>query len=81
MFLDVSEIENILIKKRVDVMIDQFTIDKRMQEIEFKFPPNQTPWQEIARNYVGQLSDGACLNTKEEYFDVSKTKGIPRDNH
>ena len=70
-----------LIEKRVDVMIDQSIIDERMQKIQFKFPANQTPWQEIARNYVGQLSDGACLNTKEEYFDVSKTKGLPRDNH
>ena len=70
-----------LIEKRVDVMIDQSIIDERMKKIQFKFPANQTPWQEIARNYVGQLSDGACLNTKEEYFDVSKTKGIPRDNH
>ena len=70
-----------LIEKRVDVMIDQSIIDERMQKIQFKFPANQTPWQEIARNYVGQLSDGACLNTKEEYFDVSKTKGVPRDNH
>ena len=70
-----------LIEKRVDVMINQSIIDERMQKIQFKFPANQTPWQEIARNYVGQLSDGACLNTKEEYFDVSKTKGVPRDNH
>jgi len=70
-----------LIEKRVDVMIDQSVIDERMQKMQFKFPANQTPWQEIARNYVGQLSDGACLNTNEEYFDVSKTKGIPRDNH
>ena len=70
-----------LIEKRVDVMIDQSTIDERMQKIQFKFPANQTPWQEIARNYVGQLSDGACLNTKEEYFDISKTKGVPRDSH
>ena len=70
-----------LIEKRVDVMIDQSIIDERMQKIQFKFPANQTPWQEIARNYVAQLSDGACLNTKEEYFDVSKTKGVPRDNH
>ena len=70
-----------LIEKRVDVMIDQSIIDERMKKIQFKFPANQTPWQEIARNYVGQLSDGACLNTKEEYFDVSKTKGVPRDSH
>ena len=70
-----------LIEKRVDVMIDQSIIDERMQKIQFKFPANQTPWQEIARNYVGQLSDGACLNTKEDYFDVLKTKGVPRDSH
>ena len=68
-------------KKRVDVMIDNSIIEERMKNSEFKFPDNQTPWQEISREYTGQLSDGASLDTKEKYFDISKTKGIPRDNH
>jgi len=44
-------------------------------------PPNQTPWQEIYRNLTGQLSEGACLNLEDKYFQISKTKGIPRDSH
>jgi dihydroxy-acid dehydratase len=70
-----------LINKRVDVMIDDSIIEERMKNSEFKFPDNQTPWQEISREYIGQLSEGASLDTKEKYFNISKSKGIPRDNH
>ena len=42
---------------------------------------NQTPWQEIFRNTVGQLDDGACINSRGKYLDVSHTKGLPRDSH
>jgi len=44
-------------------------------------PKNQTPWQEIFRNTVGQLDDGACINSRGKYLDVSNTKGLPRDSH
>jgi len=70
-----------LINKRVDVQIDDDEIESRMKTSDFKFPENQTPWQEISRKYTGQLSDGACIDTKENYFDVARSKGIPRDNH
>ena len=70
-----------LINKRVDVQIDDEEIESRMKTSDFKFPENQTPWQEISRQYTGQLSDGACIDTKESYFDVARSKGIPRDNH
>ena len=70
-----------LINKRVDVILDESTIEERMKKSKFKYPDNQTPWQEIAREYTGQLSDGACIDTKEKYFDISNTKGIPRDSH
>jgi len=40
---------------------------------------NQTPWQEIYRMNVGQLSDGGCLELATAYQKVGKT--IPRDNH
>ncbi|MDQ2088890.1 IlvD/Edd family dehydratase [Marimonas arenosa] len=40
---------------------------------------NQTPWQEIYRTHVGQLSDGGCLELATAYQKVART--IPRDNH
>ena len=70
-----------LIKKRVDILIDEEEIDKRMKNTKYDFPDNQTPWQELSRKYTGQLSNGACLDLEQQYFDIAKTKGIPRDNH
>ena len=53
--------------------------EEKLQK-EFKLK-NQTPWQEIFRNTVGQLDDGACINSRGKYLDVSHTKGLPRDSH
>ena len=44
-------------------------------------PNNQTPWQEIFRNTVGQLEDGACIMSRDQYLDITKTKGILRNSH
>jgi dihydroxy-acid dehydratase len=43
--------------------------------------PSQTPWQELQRRHVGQLSNGACLDFAVKYQRISTTKGLPRDNH
>lgn len=40
---------------------------------------HQTPWQEMYRMHVGQLSDGGCLELATSYQRVGKT--LPRDNH
>jgi dihydroxyacid dehydratase/phosphogluconate dehydratase len=40
---------------------------------------NQTPWQEIYRANVGQLSDGGCLELATNYQRVRHD--LPRDNH
>ena len=40
---------------------------------------NQTPWQEIYRDNVGQLADGGCLELATAYHKVAKD--LPRDNH
>lgn len=40
---------------------------------------SQTPWQEIYRKHVGQLSDGGCLELATAYQRVAKD--LPRDNH
>ena len=67
--------------KRVDLILDNSEIKSRFKDLKFDYPSNQTPWQELAREYTGQLGDGACLDLKEKYIDVAKSKGIPRDNH
>ena len=40
---------------------------------------HQTPWQEIYRKHVGQLSDGGCLELATSYRRVAQK--LPRDNH
>jgi dihydroxyacid dehydratase/phosphogluconate dehydratase len=40
---------------------------------------NQTPWQEIYRKNVGQLSEGGCLELATAYQKVGRD--LPRDNH
>lgn len=40
---------------------------------------HQTPWQEIYRTHVGQLSDGGCLELATAYKKVAQN--LPRDNH
>ena len=68
-------------KRRVDLLIPQteFKIRRKKRKL-FKFN-NQTPWQEIFRDTVGQLEDGACINSRGKFLKVSSTKGIPRDSH
>ena len=68
-------------KRRVDLIINKLEFKKRRKNKKrFKFK-NQTPWQEIFRDTVGQLEDGACINSREMYLDVSNTKGLPRNSH
>ncbi|OSP55989.1 IlvD/Edd family dehydratase [Pseudoruegeria sp. SK021] len=40
---------------------------------------NQTPWEEIYRSHVGQLSEGGCLELATAYQKTAKD--LPRDNH
>ena len=68
-------------KRRVDLLITKSEFKKRRKNKKKFKVINQTPWQEIFRNTVGQLDDGACINLIDKYFDISNTKGIPRDSH
>jgi dihydroxy-acid dehydratase len=47
----------------------------------FKYPKSQTPWQEIQRKIVGELSEGMVLKPAVKYQRIHKKFGIPRDNH
>ena len=49
-------------KRRVDLLISQSEFKKRRKNKKLFKANNQTPWQEIFRDTVGQLEDGACIN-------------------
>lgn len=68
-------------KRRVDLQITKSEFIKRRKNKKIKKLTNQTPWQEISRSNVGQLEDGACINSRDKYLDIIKTKGILRNSH
>jgi dihydroxy-acid dehydratase len=47
----------------------------------FAHPENQTPWQELYRNTVGQHATGACLELATRYLDIAARFGPPRHSH
>ena len=70
-----------LSKRRVDLLISPAEFKKRRRLKKIPKLNNQTPWQEIARNTVGQLEDGACINLVGVYLDITNKKGMPRNSH
>jgi dihydroxy-acid dehydratase len=45
------------------------------------YPASQTPWQEIQRGMVDQLSDGMVLKPAVKYQRVAQASGVPRHSH
>ena len=68
-------------KRKVELLISATEFKQRRKKKKIPKLKNQTPWQEIARDTVGQLEDGACINSREAYLDIAKKKGIPRNSH
>ncbi|WP_420022324.1 IlvD/Edd family dehydratase [Brevundimonas subvibrioides] len=70
---------------RVDVLIPDAELAERRMALEaeggFQVPPSQTPWQEMQRATVGQLSTGAVLEPALKYHRIIDRFGNPRDNH
>ncbi len=70
--------------RRLDLLIPHEEIAQRQAEVKrqpSKIPPSQTPWQEIYRSMVGQLSTGACLEPAVLHLKIVETYGSPRRNH
>ena len=66
--------------RRLDVLIEHEEIAQRQAEVKRhppKIPPSQTPWQEIYRSMVGQLSTGACLEPAVLHLKIVETYGTP----
>ncbi|NRA89251.1 MAG: dihydroxy-acid dehydratase, partial [Rhizobiales bacterium] len=72
-------------KGEANILIPAEELAERFKELEaaggFKYPESQTPWQEIQRGIVGQLSEGMVLKNATKYQDLARTKGVPRDSH
>tara|TARA_R110002051_G_scaffold2924_1_gene15382 strand:- start:150 stop:1946 length:1797 start_codon:yes stop_codon:yes gene_type:complete len=71
--------------RRVDVLFDATEMAERRKAFEaaggYKYPPSQTPWQEIQRGMVSELETGAVLKPAVKYHRIVDTLGLPRDNH
>jgi dihydroxy-acid dehydratase len=67
-----------------DILIAAGELAARRTALEknggYQYPPSQTPWQEIQRNMVDQLSAGMVLKPAVKYQRVAQ-KSVPRDNH
>lgn len=71
-------------KGTANILISKAELAKRRRALErsggYKYAPHQTPWQEIQRGMVDQLSDGMVLKPAVKYQRVAQTS-VPRDNH
>ncbi len=47
----------------------------------YPVPPSQTPWQAMQRAVVGPLATGAILEGAEQFQQIDRSFGVPRDNH
>jgi dihydroxy-acid dehydratase len=72
-------------KRRADMLVSDEELARRRAALDakggYQFPPSQTPWQEIQRSVVGELSEGMVLKPAVKYQKIHATFGVPRDNH
>ncbi|MEX0404285.1 IlvD/Edd family dehydratase [Aquibium sp. LZ166] len=72
-------------KGRADILVDEEELARRRSALSeeggYRFPAHQTPWQEIQRGMVDQLSEGMVLKPAVKYHRIAQEMGIPRNNH
>ncbi|ROM61931.1 dihydroxy-acid dehydratase [Pseudomonas brassicacearum] len=67
--------------RTVNLLIDEAEMAQRRLEWTPNIPPSQTPWQELYRQLVGQLSTGGCLEPATLHLRVIARSGEPRHSH
>jgi dihydroxy-acid dehydratase len=71
-------------KRSANILIPDEELQRRRAELReqggYPYPESQTPWQEIQRAMVDQLSEGMTLKPAVKFQRVAQ-KYIPRDNH
>jgi dihydroxy-acid dehydratase len=72
-------------KRTANILISAEELAERRADFEknggYKAPASQTPWQEIQRGIVDELSNGMVLKPAVKYQKIHATFGVPRDNH
>jgi dihydroxy-acid dehydratase len=72
-------------KRTADILVSDEELASRREALEqaggYRYPESQTPWQEIQRGLVDELSHGMVLKPAVKYQRIAETKGLPRDNH
>jgi dihydroxy-acid dehydratase len=63
----------------LDVLITDEELATRAASLENQIPEHQTPWQEIYRDTVGQLSTGGIIELATKYHKLRNV--IPRHSH
>jgi len=63
----------------LDVLLEESELRKRRDQLETMEFEHQTPWQEIYRDTVGQLSSGGIIELAAKYRKIRNT--IPRHSH
>ena len=68
-----------------NMLVSDAELAKRRADLEasggYKVPESQTPWQEIFRKEVDQLSHGMVMKGAVKFQRVGKVHPVPRDNH
>jgi dihydroxy-acid dehydratase len=72
-------------KRTADILVPAEELESRRAELAqaggYAYPESQTPWQEIQRGLVDELSNGMVLKPAVAYQRIAETKGVPRHNH
>lgn len=66
-----------------NMLVDDAELEQRRAALPDRpfAPESQSPWQEIFREKTAQFAEGMVLKGAPEFQDISRTKGVPRDNH
>jgi len=65
--------------RRVDLLLSDEALAARRRALKPPALENQTPWEEIYRSTVGQLSTGMCMELATHYHRI--VEKIPRHSH
>ena len=72
-------------KCTADILLPPEELEARRAELVraggYPYPESQTPWQEIQRALVDELSNGMVLQPAVGYQRIARSKGVPRHNH
>ena len=72
-------------RRTADILVSDSELASRREELAkaggYRYPESQTPWQEIQRGLVEELSYGMVLKPAVKYKRIARTRGVPRDNH